>query len=81
MYVSLGMGKYERAEDIIGIFDLDITSQSRITMNYLNTREKAGKIRNAAEDIPKTFVVTGSGDVYLSGPAATTLIKRIEEQV
>ena len=80
MYVSLGAGKFANTKDIIGIFDLDITSQSHITRNYLNAAEKAGRVVNATEDIPKSFTVTDDGSVFLSQPATATLIRRIEEE-
>ena len=57
MYLHLGKGTVVNTGEIIGIFDLDITSQSHLTRKYLNLAEKAGQVINAAEDIPKSFVV------------------------
>ena len=57
MYLHLGKGSVINTDGIIGIFDLDITSQSHLTRKYLNMAEKAGQVINAAEDIPKSFVV------------------------
>ena len=57
MYLHLGKGTVVNTDEIIGIFDLDITSQSHLTRKYLNMAEKAGQVINAAEDIPKSFVV------------------------
>ena len=42
MYLHLGQSTVIRDRDIIGIFDLDITSQSYRTRQYLNRAEKAG---------------------------------------
>ena len=50
-----------RTDSIVGIFDLDITSQSHLTRKYLSAAEKAGQVVNAAEDIPKSFVVCAMG--------------------
>ena len=78
-YLHLGKGTVVRTDAVIGIFDLDITSQSHLTRKYLRAAEKAGQVVNAAEDIPKSFVVCGEGDqktVYLSQMAAATLLKR-----
>ena len=47
----------------------------------LSAAEKAGQIINAAEDIPKSFVVCRDGEktgVYLSQMAAATLLRRAE---
>ena len=68
-------------DSIVGIFDLDITSQSHLTRKFLTMAEKAGQVVNAAEDIPKSFVVCRDGEknsVYLSQMAAATLLRRWE---
>ena len=81
MYIHIGKGTVIDEREIIGIFDLDITSQSHITRKYLSAAEKAGQVINAAEDIPKSYVVTESRGVkklYLSQMAAATLLKRVK---
>lgn len=87
MYVSLGKDTVIPAESIIGIFDLDITSQSYLTRNFLNASEKSGKVFNASEDIPKSFVVCSDNPdkkdsrIYLCQAAPATLNKRIENKI
>ena len=44
-------------QNIVGIFDLENTSQSRITRDYLAKSEKKGQIVTVADDIPRTFIV------------------------
>ena len=81
MYLHLGKGTVVRTNSIVGIFDLDITSQSHLTRKYLAAAEKAGQVINAAEDIPKSFVVCRDGEknsVYLSQMATATLLRRCE---
>ena len=81
MYLHLGKGTVINSSEIIAIFDLDITSQSHLTRKYLNMAEKAGQVINAAEDIPKSFVVAeikGERRVYLSQMATATLLKRAD---
>lgn len=80
MYLHLGKGFVINTKEIIGIFDLDITSQSHLTRKYLSQAEKAGQVINTAEDIPKSFVITcaeGERKVYLSQMASSTLLRRI----
>ena len=70
-----------RTDSIVGIFDLDITSQSHLTRKYLAAAENAGQVVNAAEDLPKSFVVCRDGEnssVDLSQMAAATLLRRAE---
>jgi len=81
MYLHLGKGTVVSTDSIVGIFDLDITSQSHLTRKFLSSAEKEGLVINAAEDIPKTFVVCRDGEknlVYLSQMAAATLLRRWE---
>ena len=80
-YLHLGKGTVVNTAHIVGIFDLDITSQSHLTRRFLREAEQKGQVVNAAEDIPKTFVVCRDGDrtrVYLSQMAAATLLRRAE---
>lgn len=81
MYLHLGKGTVVDDREIVGIFDLDITSQSYLTRNYLSAAEKAGEVINASEDIPKSFVVCADKKkraVYLSQMATATLTKRVK---
>ena len=81
-YLHLGKGTVVREDTVIGIFDLDISSQSHLTRKYLQASERAGQVVNAAEDIPKSFVVCAEGDkktVYLSQMATATLLKRADD--
>lgn len=81
MYLHLGSGAVVRSESIVGVFDLDNTSQSHLTRKYLAAAEKAGQVINVAEDIPKSFVVckdSAGMRVYLSQMSSQTLLKRAE---
>ena len=81
MYLHIGKGKVINSEEIIGIFDLDNSSQSHITRKYLAMAEKAGQVINASEDIPKSFLVCRDREgrkVYLCQMASATLLKRAE---
>ena len=81
MYLHLGKGTVVNEKTIVGIFDLDITSQSHLTRAFLAAAEQAGEVENAADDIPKSFVVCRDGDqrtVYLSQMSCSTLLRRAE---
>lgn len=82
MYLHLGSGAVVPTESIVGVFDLDNTSQSHITRKYLTAAERSGQVINVAEDIPKSFVIcqdAGGVRVYLSQMATQTLLKRANE--
>ena len=79
MYLHLGQDVVVPEKEIIGIFDMDNTTQSHITRNFLNMAEKKKQVVNISDDIPKSFAVCVSGDsskVYLSQLSSATLLKR-----
>lgn len=82
MYLYLGQETVINTNDIIGIFDLDNTSVSRITKAYLAAAQKSGHIVEVSPEIPKSFVVcrgdggTAGTTVYLSQISPATLKKR-----
>jgi hypothetical protein len=79
MYLHLGQSTLVRDREIIGIFDLDITSQSIRTRNFLNHAEKQGEVITVSEELPKSFVVAGKRGrqrVYISQLAPATLLRR-----
>ena len=81
MYLQLGKEKIIRKDSIIGVFDLDITSQSHITRKFLSGAEKKGLVVNTAEDIPNSFLVyeeAGKTGVFLVQTGTQSLYKKIE---
>ena len=74
------MDKVITFDDIIGIFDLDTTTVSKNTRNYLAKAEKAGIVENVCYDLPKSFIVCrnkkGEDKVYIAQISSTTLQKR-----
>ena len=83
-YLHVGQNLMLEDKRIIGIFDLDITSQSKITRTFLNQAEEEGIVISAIEDIPKSFVVCDHPYhrqiVYISQLNSSTLARRSAEQ-
>ena len=83
-YLHIGQNIMLEDKRIIGIFDLDNTSQSKITRTFLNQAEEEGVVLTAIEDIPKSFVVCDHPYhrqiVYISQLNSSTLLRRSEEQ-
>lgn len=79
VYIHLGSGTVVRDSEIIGIFDIENTSVSRITKDYLSA---AGKRRSAVSvslEMPKSFIVStrdGRERVYISNVSSPSLAKR-----
>ena len=81
MILHLGQETVIREEDVIGIFDLDSTTVSKKTRNFLTAKQKEGKIIPVTEELPKSFILatpkhTKDEKVYLSQLSAATLYKR-----
>ena len=81
MYLHLGGDTVVLIRSILAICDLDNASYSRHTRDYLRRAEQEGRVVNAAEDLPKSFVVAGKDGretVYLSQLNSATLLRRAE---
>lgn len=57
MYLHIGSETIVSKKNLIGIFDLDNTSVSKFTREFLRSRQQKGAVITVAEDIPKSFVV------------------------
>lgn len=57
MYLHLGQDKVVNMDEIIGIFDLDTSTVSKSTRDYLTKAEKDGCVTNVCTDLPKSFIV------------------------
>ena len=80
MYLSIGNDMAVRDTSIIGIFDMDNTSTSRRTREFLSRAEKEGQVV-PCDDLPKSFVLTaeyGLDRIYLTALSSSTLEKRLK---
>lgn len=83
MYLHPGGNFVIRADDIIGIFDLDKTTVSKRSRAFLNTKEKQNKVILVDDDLPQSFIITSKGKtekVYLSQISSKTLHIRLSEE-
>ena len=80
MYLSIGNDMAVRDRSIIGIFDMDNTSTSKRTREFLAKAEKEGEVV-PCDDLPKAFVLTaeyGLDRIYLTSLSSATLEKRLK---
>ena len=80
MYLNIGGDMAVRDTAIIGIFDLDNTSLSKRTQEFLAAAEKEGQVV-PCDDLPKSFVLTaeyGMNRLYLTSLNTSTLEKRMK---
>lgn len=79
MYLHLGEETVVRSCDIVGIFNIENTSVSKHTKEFLAASEKGGRVFNVSYEMPKSFAVCESGGretVYISQISVATLKKR-----
>ncbi len=62
MYLHIGNGINIRKNKVIGIFDLDSSTVSKITKRYINKNEKEGNILYGDFDLPRTFILHEEGE-------------------
>jgi hypothetical protein len=81
MYKHLGSDTVVKTKDIIGIFDIESTTVSKWSRDFLNKAEKKKTVINVSYELPKSFVVCckkGKKEqkVYISQISSSTLLKR-----
>lgn len=57
MYLHIGRNQMLAERRIIGIFDLEITSQSKTTRAFLDRAQQEGTVLEVCDDLPKSFLV------------------------
>jgi len=80
MYLHLGGEICVRIKEIVAIMDLETTSTSKITREFLKNMQKNGEVINVNDDeLPKSYVVTNENEktlMYISPISSKTLLKR-----
>jgi len=79
MFLHIGGDVVIPLKNIIAIFDIDTTTISKDTKEFLKVAEEEGFVESISEDLPKTFIITESdkkSKIYLSPISSITLFKR-----
>lgn len=81
VYLHLGKDVSVNTKNIIAILDLESTSVSKHTREFLKIVEEEGFVRNVSEEIPRTFVlceINGQSVVYITNISSKALAGRTE---
>ena len=84
MYLHLGRDTVVGDKNIIGIFDIEGTTLSKNTREFLKTVEEEGFVKNVSEDLPRSFIVCeidSRSVVYITNISSVTLQKRAGKSV
>ncbi len=80
MFLHLGNDVLINTKNLIGIFDIEKSSISKHTKEYLSNAEKMNRVVNVSYEMPKSFIVCLDEDfnetVYISQISTATLKKR-----
>ncbi len=83
MIIHVGNDIILHQEEIIGIFDLENSSISKFTKEYLRKKQQENEVITVTKEMPKSFIVTvhqKKETVYLSQLAPSTLKKRSDSK-
>jgi hypothetical protein len=79
MFLHIGGDTVIPIKNIIAIMDLDKTTISKDTRDFLKIAEEEGFIETISDDLPKSFIITEidkKSKIYLSPISSVTLQKR-----
>ena len=82
MYLHIGSNKNIRKKNIIGIFDIDNSTISRTTRQYLSRAESRSEVSAACEELPRAFVLyqeDKKNKICFSQLSSAALLGRCEE--
>ena len=83
MYLHLGQNTIVMTDRIVGVFDLDNSTISKHTREFLAKAQREGRVVDVTAELPKSFIVCESGGVetvYLSQMSPATLLRRTRER-
>jgi len=79
MFLHIGGDVVIPLKNVIAIMDIDSTTISKDTKEFLKIAEEEGFIESISDDLPKSFIITESekkSKIYLSPISTVTLQKR-----
>lgn len=79
MYLHVGGDVVVAMRDVIGIFDMERTTVSRVTRSFMTMAEDDGFVMTVGDDLPKSYVISEENNryvVYVTPISAATLRKR-----
>ncbi len=79
MFLHIGGDFVVPVKNVIAIMDLETTTLSKDTRDFLSIAEEEGFIESISNDIPKSFIITEidkKSKIYLSPISSITLQKR-----
>ena len=83
MYLHLGSDTVVNTKDIISVLDLESTSVSKYSKEFLKIAQEEGFVRNVSDELPKSIVICeerGQSVVYITNISTKALSGRIKKR-
>lgn len=77
LYIHIGQNSVVTDKEIIGIFDLESTTVSKITRDYLKINEKKKNVYYVSAEMPRSFVVCEGRRIFVSHLSSGTVARRM----
>lgn len=84
MYLHIGGEYLLKKKNILGIFDLETTTISKITKEYLKDKQTNHEIITVNDELPKSFIIYIRNEsiyIYITSISTITLYKRAKESI
>lgn len=84
MYLHIGNKQSVKKKDIIGIFDLDTSTETKTGKDFINRLERSGAVEYSDDDLPRSFVLVVEGGrckARLSRISSKGLYARLNETI
>lgn len=83
MYIHIGGDVSLLKKNIIAVFDMDNTTVSKHTRQFLQNGEINGRVVNVSDELPRSFIIASAPDggekIYISPISSATILKRADE--
>lgn len=79
MYLHLGQDVVVSKKSVVGVFDLETTTISKLSREFLTAAQRRGEVVNISEELPKSYIIcrkNGKTILYISQISTATLLRR-----
>lgn len=86
VFLHVGNSKSIKTKEIVGIFDMDTSTISKVSRDFLAKAQKKGEIINVTTEIPKSYILNckkkeRKPKVIVSQLSVQTLNERLKRKI
>lgn len=82
MYLHIGNDVIVNSKNIVGIFDIENTTVSRLGKNFLGEAQRRSEVIYATEELPKSYIIVRKNKkntIYISSMSTQVLLRRANQ--